>query len=372
MMRPMSKERLPALDLLRFAVVVLVVLHHVAVTFMSFAPEWWYVLNQERSPVLMFEVILGDTFLMPAMFFASGLVTRPSLERRMGGEFLRQRFWRIGLPWILGTVLLAPTLTCVGLRSRGVLASFVDAMFVFWTRFYNQGPYWFLGVLFVFLCVSCLSHRVRRPVSRPTPSSKGPSLAALAVMVLVPAAGFVAGRPLGGVRDWVNAGYVWVFQPVRIIGYATYFTMGYVAAGRGWLSPLGARPELWRWAAATPILSFAWLATMARIPFPQGVAQTAVYGLVHSAVALSWCMLMLALAATLSERGFVPARTLTSTSYGIYFVHLPICALLAMPIVNTRWPLGLKWLALAVATLAASLVATLVLRKAPLARAIFR
>ncbi len=368
----MSQERLPALDLLRFTVVVLVVLHHVAISFMSFAPEWWYVVNQERSPVFLFEVILGDTFLMPAMFFASGLVTRPSLERRPGGEFLRQRFWRIGLPWILGTVLLAPILTYVGVRSRDVSSSFADALVVFWTRYYSQGPYWFLGVLFVFLTVSWFIHRLRRPVPRPTPSSQGLSWAALAVMILVPAAGFVAGRPFGGVLDWVNAGYVWCFQPVRIVGYATYFAMGYVAAGRGWLSPIGARPVLWRWAVATLILSFAWVAITAKMPFPKGMAQTAVYGLAHSVVALSWCMLMLALAWMLSERRLVPARNLTSTSYGIYFVHLPICALVAMPIVQTTWSLATKWLALSAVTLVLSLIATLVLRRAPLVRAVFR
>ncbi|HEV3499419.1 MAG TPA: hypothetical protein VGZ92_03795 [Bradyrhizobium sp.] len=53
-------------------------------------------------------MLFNDSFFMAAMFFLSGLFVWPSLKRKGIGWFLRDRFWRLGLPFIVCAVILMP------------------------------------------------------------------------------------------------------------------------------------------------------------------------------------------------------------------------------------------------------------------------
>ena len=49
-----------------------------------------------------------DVYLMSFMFFMSGLFVWPSLQRKGISWFLRDRFWRLGLPFIICAIFLMP------------------------------------------------------------------------------------------------------------------------------------------------------------------------------------------------------------------------------------------------------------------------
>jgi hypothetical protein len=110
-----------AIGYLRAFVTMLVLAHHAALAYHPFAPApsasliaeprlWpaFPVVDAQRWNGFGLLVGFNDTFFMSLMFFLSGLFVWKSLERKGSGAFLRDRMFRLGLPFIVAAALLAP------------------------------------------------------------------------------------------------------------------------------------------------------------------------------------------------------------------------------------------------------------------------
>src|SRR3954451_19488323 len=95
--------RIVALDRARTFITLLVVIHHSVVNFTYFG-------NGDRMRWLGFDlvVLFNDSFFMACMFFVSGLFVRDSLARRGTGNFLGNRAWRLGVPFLISIFVLMP------------------------------------------------------------------------------------------------------------------------------------------------------------------------------------------------------------------------------------------------------------------------
>src|SRR5215470_696569 len=87
-------------------------------------------------------------YLMQLMFFLSGLFVWPSLSRKGGASFLRDRFLRLGVPFLFGAYLLMPLAYYPVYRVTALDPSWS----VFWSHwlalpFWPSGPMWFLAFL---------------------------------------------------------------------------------------------------------------------------------------------------------------------------------------------------------------------------------
>jgi hypothetical protein len=82
---------------------MLVLIHHSVIAYTYYG-------HTDKQSFLGFDgvVLFNDSFFMAAMFFLSGLFVWPSLKRKGIGWFLRDRFWRLGLPFIVCAVILMP------------------------------------------------------------------------------------------------------------------------------------------------------------------------------------------------------------------------------------------------------------------------
>src|SRR6266404_9098434 len=92
----MAQGRIAAFDRARTFVTLLVVLHHSVLNFTYFG-------NGDSQRWLGFDlvVLFNDSFFMAFMFFISGLFVRDSLMRKGSAIFLRDRAWRLGVPFLL-------------------------------------------------------------------------------------------------------------------------------------------------------------------------------------------------------------------------------------------------------------------------------
>jgi hypothetical protein len=94
-------------------------------------------------------VVFNDSFFMGAMFFLSGLFVWPSLQRKGISWFLRDRFWRLGLPFAVCAVFLMPlAYWAIELELHDPNTTFA----AFWWRTVTVGPWpsgpaWFVWVL---------------------------------------------------------------------------------------------------------------------------------------------------------------------------------------------------------------------------------
>jgi hypothetical protein len=109
-----------ALGYLRMFVTLMVVAHHAMLAYYPFAPppassllaeQWWRafpVVDADRCGAFATVVAFNDNFFMSLMFLLSGLFVWKSLERKGPARFLRDRVLRLGVPFVVSIVVLAP------------------------------------------------------------------------------------------------------------------------------------------------------------------------------------------------------------------------------------------------------------------------
>src|SRR6476620_5150314 len=139
--------RVTALDRARTLITLLVLIHHAAVNYTHFG-------NGDKMRWLGFDlvVLFNDSFFMACMFLISGLFVHDSLTRRGTADFLRDRAWRLGIPFLVSIFVLMPV-AYYPTFLRYHLPGTTDFNFLhFWWHTLTIGPWpsgpaWFLWVL---------------------------------------------------------------------------------------------------------------------------------------------------------------------------------------------------------------------------------
>src|SRR3974377_1799004 len=95
-----DKGRLIFLNNIRILLILLVIAHH---TGQAYGPTggWWPYEEAARSPYLGLLFTGNRSFFMSLFFMIAGYFTPASFDRKGPREFLRDRFWRFGIPLLL-------------------------------------------------------------------------------------------------------------------------------------------------------------------------------------------------------------------------------------------------------------------------------
>ena len=101
------EERVHALDNLRAVAMLLGIVLHAALSFMTLPIPW---VARDVSRGLGFDVMVGviHGFRMQLFFFLAGYFAHLLWQRLGSKAFLQQRWKRIGLPFLLGMITLMP------------------------------------------------------------------------------------------------------------------------------------------------------------------------------------------------------------------------------------------------------------------------
>ena len=369
-----ARPRLLYLDNLRAFVIGMVIVLHAAITYMTSAPAWWYVIDPDSSAWYTVVVLLVDVPLMPILFFVAGYLATPSLQRRGPQGFIREKTLRLAIPWVLGVVFLAPLATYMTYVSRGVPMGYLEFWTSdFWGPLFQQSVYWFLGVLFVAFLVLVYAYvfpgrvllgAVDRPVVQPRPQ-------VFVTFVALTAGGSILALPALGIDDWRSLGHLFVIQPARVAFYAGYFALGVYAERNGWLTPAGYRPGVSRWGLACFVGGAAYLAyrwSVSLLAFEARVITSILFAVVCLAALMTGIAVFMRWV-----NGAGPVwRALAANSFGIYYVHPLILYPLAYVFVGVGIPSVGKFAILVGVTLVGSLaVSALVLKRAPGLRRMF-
>ena len=152
---PIVATRNAAYDRARIFIILLVLIHH------SVIPYTYYG-HTDRQSFMGFDAVVtfNDSFFMSAMFFLSGLFVWPSLQQKGTTCFLRDRWWRLGLPFAVAAIILMPiAYYAVELRLHH------DTSFTaYWLKTVTVGPWpsgpaWFVWVLLVFDVLAAVVYR---------------------------------------------------------------------------------------------------------------------------------------------------------------------------------------------------------------------
>ena len=148
---PTDPRRFAPIDNLRAVLVAWVIAGHALLGY-TVVGGWPYdevtEATMPRNLELVLGTVLGPTalFVMGTFFFLSGLLASGSIARHGRAGFIRQRLFRLGLPWLLFTLLIWPLLMWAAYRSAGRPLPIWDALQVR-QPFLDSGPLWFVQIL---------------------------------------------------------------------------------------------------------------------------------------------------------------------------------------------------------------------------------
>lgn len=155
-----------ALGYLRAFITLMVLAHHSVLAYHPYAPapaaslvaqpRWWQafpIVDSKRWAGSSLFVSFNDIFMMSLMFFISGLFVWKSLERKGGGNFVRDRLLRLGVPFVAAAAVVAPLAYYAAYLQTGAGASLGG----FWREWISlgqwpAGPAWFIWLLLAFDC----------------------------------------------------------------------------------------------------------------------------------------------------------------------------------------------------------------------------
>src|SRR6201995_64170 len=152
--------RIAAFDRARTFITLLVLVHHSVVNYTYFG-------NGDHARWLGFDlmVLFNDSFFMACMFFISGLFVRDSLARRGPAEFLRNRAWRLGVPYLVSIFVLMPVAYYPTFLRYHLPGTTDFNFFHFWWHTLTIGPWpsgpaWFLWVLLALDAIAALIWKI--------------------------------------------------------------------------------------------------------------------------------------------------------------------------------------------------------------------
>ena len=114
------KTRIDFLDNLRTFLIFLVIVMHSGIIYSNFLGNTWIVSDPLKIESMGLVTMYLDIFVMFALFFISGYFIPNSLKNNNSWGFIKSKFKRLIMPWILAVFTLIPIYKAIFLHSRGL------------------------------------------------------------------------------------------------------------------------------------------------------------------------------------------------------------------------------------------------------------
>jgi hypothetical protein len=362
----MPSTRHHALDHLRVLVIFLVVVLHGSISYMAYAPQWWYVLDPGRSLFFTGLVMVVDVPIMLIMFFLAGFFTRGSLARRGPAAFLKDKMVRIGIPWLFGSLVLAPPTAYMIYYSRHFPMSLWTFWATdFWGKAFQQSVYWYLGVLLLLFLLTALAYGANRSSAVWRERTAAPGRGLFPAFVLAMTAASLLVNLTHPLDQWSNI-RVLVFQPVRVPLYIGYFALGIHASRRGWFTASGYVPAVRHWLPLCLVSGAIYLGWRLQPPSPlPDLAAKAITNLLFNLFCFSSLLAGIALFKARAGNDNRFWHSQARNSYGVYYLH----PLLLYPLALVFVPLPISIFAKAAAIILLTYLGSWAMSAALLTRA---
>ena len=328
----MSSSRMYFLDNLRSFIIMLMVIFHAALAYMIYAPEWWYVMDKQRSLFFDLFVVFADNFIMPIMFFISGYFGIKSLIKRTTSDFWSDKFKRIIVPWVFGAMLIAPIIAFLTPASRYVPISFMDFYkTLFWGPYYQHAHYWYLGFLVVLYILLTVAYKINPKIGEISNNISSPSFIFFLTTGLLGALGYWGVNLFIPDSLWVHPFWLVVFQATRVPLFLIYFSLGVYAHNKQWFAN-GYYPKMKTWIPLFILFAIAHLANVFIVP-TLGLAPEK-YKILRALFHSFFCMSAIFGLLSLFKAKFNITNnmwySLSISSYAIYYLH-------QLPVLCTNW-----------------------------------
>ncbi|MBY0382473.1 MAG: acyltransferase [Xanthobacteraceae bacterium] len=365
----------------RSFVTLLVVVYHAASNYIYFG-------NGDHQRWIGFDIVVlfADSFFMPLMFFISGLFVFSSLTHRGPTTYLRDRLWRLGIPFLISIFILMPIAYYPSFLIYHWPGTTDFSFIHFWERTLTVGPWpsgpsWFLWVLIVFDLLAVIVWSTARASLQSLGSliaKEGTRPASVfAGILIITLLAYMPFALLFGRDQWFAAGPISI-QASRIGLYATCFLLG-TAAGSvpftdGVLAERGAVARGWPAWVCIAALAFVALAVLS-IGESGGYAlrcdmsqQAVLKAIVFSVFSASTGIATLGVALRFANNNWAFWRFLDAmnpVAYGIFLTHFIFIIWLQYVVYTSQMPATFKFVVVFLGALSGGWIVTRVLRSIP-------
>jgi len=369
-------SRLYFIDHLRAALVILVVLHHVALVYGAGEP-FYYVEPPFTAPltflVLLMFALFNQAWFMGALYLIAGYFTPGSFNRKGSGSFLKGKLVRLGIPLLVWFFVLSP-ISSIGYwqmpaELTGITTPLSWAAYPF---LLGLGVAWFLALLLIFNFGYAAwrwltRNREPAPAKESTPSYLGVSIFILLLAVFTYLLRIIL--PLG--KEFFG------FPTLAYLPqYLSLFIVGAVAYRRNWFRTT---------AGSMGVVGFviALLATIFLFPFAVsgqlfslelsepslfvggGTIESAAYAFWDSVFAVGMCLAAITFFRRFFDGESSFGRFLSQQSYAVYVIHVPVVVFVGIGLKGIELAPLLKFVLAAVIALPICFVLAYLIRKIP-------
>ena len=345
-----KRNRIHWMDNLRTIIIFLVVLYHVGGVYEAAGLWGWFWIVDDPATITWVGIlnIVFDIFVMPTLFFISGYLIPASLKNKTGWEFLKGKFKRLMVPWIIAVFILIPLYKVIFLYSRNLPQEH-------WTTYFHitnpnsQNWLWFLPVLFVFNIIYLILSKAN--IRIPNISLKS---AVLGTFLIAFVYSFFIGGLLG-FRSWTLTPLI-DFENERLLMFFMVTLLGALCYR---LKTFAEKPQ--SKTLYIVVSSIAWIPITIHIfarlfPFfyPEGFSISPLYRLIwwFSFYLSLLCLLYLMIESFwryIDKTGRI-WRELNRNSYGVYIIHVIVIGFFGTLLLQLNLQGWMKYLMLIVLT----------------------
>jgi hypothetical protein len=328
---------------LRTIIIALVVLYHVGGVYEAAGLWGWFWIVDDPATISWVGIvgIVFDIFVMPTIFFVSGYLTPPSLERKTAWGFVKGKLRRLMVPWVIAVFTLIPLYKVIFLYSRGLPQEHWSTYFHI-TNPNSQNWLWFLPLLFAFNLLYLVLSKAN--IRLPNLPLKWAVLGAFSIAL---AYSFGIGYVVG-FRSWALTPVI-DFENERVVAYLLAFLLGSLCYQQDVFREKPQSNTLYIVAS-----SIAWIpvtvhifARLYPIFYPEGFSITPLYRLIWY---LSFCLSLLSMTYLMIEsfwryvdRTSGVWRELNRNSYGVYIIHVIVIGVFGTLLLNLSLPALAKY-----------------------------
>ena len=350
------KGRLVFFDKLRYLFVFGVVLQHAGNAYHSAV---WPVSDVGGSGVLTSYINVLWEFLMPALFFISGYFALSSIRKRAITPFIKEKFRRLGIPWLVIILCICPVLPLIyhytrdGMKLtfsywqtwRDLMLNTITMDFGFLPSrdvvmdndLFYQRYMWFIGLLLLFFVIFALIYKWKKSwfdkEAKPIELKNAGIWSTLKLLLVVGCITFVGsvsliiiGMTLGGMTDpdgtWFTLGNLVQFRVSRIFMHTAYFSLGVLACKGKWIESGKYPGHLKTWLVSVLVLLVAIMSVKYMMP-----QDPMLYGLVYFFIMNFLCFASLGLFSAVGTKYWnkpsVLSQNLAANSFNMYLAHYP-------------------------------------------------
>jgi glucan biosynthesis protein C len=379
------------IDYLRSFITILVIAHHSSLAYTTFAKSDKEAYILSTHPIVDSRRFIGldifenfnDVFFMALMFLIGGIFIVKSLQKKGIARFIRDRFYRLFIPFMFTVTLLMPLAYYPAYHmlhpSGGIRNFIVDFIMI---EGWPPGPPWFIWVLFLFNCLVAFFSKRGIPLmikaGRWLDTFKNRSFAVFGLFFMVSWILYVPASWIFGAYSWTGIG-PFDFQKSRFLLYFSFFIIGcivgYPDPESGLFSADSLFVKKWRIWLRGCIIFYGLLLFLEALG-RQGIVKTIgfwpariIYGTVYDLSTCFSCVAFLSIFRKFVTQSNSLWNSLCDNAYCMYLIHYIFVIWCQYDLLGAALPAIFKFAITFIFATAASWLLSISLRKLPVIKA---